>query len=128
VTTTTTQPTTTTTQPTTTTTINTRFTDNGNGTVTDKRTGLRWLKNANAAGVTFTWDDATAAVNNLKDGVAGLSDGSRAGDWHLPTKEELQGIGTDPPATWATGLPACYLDKAGSTFYERAVQFLLVTD
>ena len=24
-------------------------------------------------------------------------------DWRLPTKEELEGIGTDPPATWESG-------------------------
>ena len=31
-----------------------RFTDNNNGTVTDKLTGLIWMKNANAFGVR-TW-------------------------------------------------------------------------
>ena len=27
------------------------------------------------------------------------------GDWRLPDKEELQGIGTDPPTSWAVGVP-----------------------
>ncbi|MBF0551597.1 MAG: TIR domain-containing protein [Deltaproteobacteria bacterium] len=46
---------------------NSRFTDNGNGTVTDQKTGLIWLKNANCFG-RRTWDDAVTACQNLADG------------------------------------------------------------
>ncbi len=68
-----------------------RFTDNGNGTVTDKLTGLIWLKNANAFG-TRTWAQALSDANGLAAGSAGLTDGSRAGDWRLPNFKELQSL------------------------------------
>ncbi len=45
-----------------------RFTDNGNGTVTDKLTGLIWMKNANAFG-TKTWAEALNAANGLESGI-----------------------------------------------------------
>jgi len=66
-----------------------RYTDNSNGTVTDKRTGLIWLKNANCFGKR-NWKDANRLAKQLKSGKCGLSDGSKAGKWHLPTKEEWQ--------------------------------------
>jgi len=70
-----------------------RFTDNNNGTVTDKLTGLIWMKNANAFG-TKTWADALIAANGLKSGDAGtgLTDGSKPGDWRLPNIRELQSL------------------------------------
>jgi hypothetical protein len=68
-----------------------RFTDHGNGTVTDNLTRLIWLKNANAFGEK-NWADALSAANGLHDGVAGLTDGSVAGDWRLPNLRELQSL------------------------------------
>jgi hypothetical protein len=70
---------------------NPRFTDNGDGTVTDNLTGLIWLKNANCweAG---TWYDALNHCNDLADGECGLEDGSVAGDWRLPNVKELQSL------------------------------------
>lgn len=68
-----------------------RFTDNGNGTVTDNLTRLVWLKNANAFGLR-TWTQALSDANGLKSGVAGLMDGSKAGDWRLPNLRELQSL------------------------------------
>jgi formylglycine-generating enzyme required for sulfatase activity len=89
---------------TTTTTIDTsgqRFQDNGNGTVTDARTGRIWLKNANPCpgpqGYGVTWAEADAYCSSLASGADGLSDGSVAGTWRLPSLYELEGIGTDPP-------------------------------
>jgi hypothetical protein len=67
---------------------NPRFTDNGNGTVTDNLTGLIWLKNANCYGG-ITWQSALNAANSLVSGQCGLSDGSTAGNWRLPTRTEL---------------------------------------
>jgi hypothetical protein len=81
-----------------------RFMDNGDGTVTDKRTGLIWLKNASIGGWQM-WYEAETYCTNLASGQAGLTDSSVAGQWRLPSKEELQGIGTDPPTTWDTGNP-----------------------
>lgn len=65
-----------------------RFTDNADGTVTDKLTGLVWLKNADCFGVK-DWQGALNSANALADGACSLSDGSVAGDWRLPNAVEL---------------------------------------
>ncbi len=71
-----------------------RFIDNKDGTVTDSLTKLTWLKNTNCFGM-INWECAMQAVKSLKDGDCGpdptliLSDSSSAGDWRLPTMEEL---------------------------------------
>ena len=70
---------------------NPRFTDNGDGTVTDNLTGLIWLKNANCFGIE-TWDNALSECNNLASESCGLMDGSVAGDWRLPNVKELQSL------------------------------------
>lgn len=77
-----------------------RFVDNSNGTITDNMTGLTWLKNANCSatlgGVTkgnfIYWPQAVTWTNYLASGNCGLTDGSVAGDWHLPTIKELESI------------------------------------
>jgi hypothetical protein len=68
-----------------------RFTDHGDGTVTDNLTGLIWLKNANCFG-RRTWNQALSECNNLANGSCGLTDGSSAGDWRLPNVRELQSL------------------------------------
>jgi hypothetical protein len=68
-----------------------RFTDNGDGTVTDNLTGLIWLKNANCFGIR-TWAEALADANGLGAGYCGLVDGSSAGDWRLPNVRELHSL------------------------------------
>ena len=65
-----------------------RFSDNGDGTVTDNLTGLIWLKNANCF-EQRTWADALNLSNSLASGSCGLTDGSLAGDWRLPNRKEL---------------------------------------
>jgi hypothetical protein len=65
-----------------------RFTDNNDGTVTDNLTGLVWLKNANPCGKK-TWQEAIDYCKALASGQAGLTDGSQAGDWRLPSVNEL---------------------------------------
>jgi hypothetical protein len=71
-----------------------RFIDNKNGTVTDSLTGLIWLKNTKCFRM-IDWESAKRAAKSLKDGDCGpdqaliLSDGSSAGDWRLPTMNEL---------------------------------------
>jgi len=62
--------------------------DNGNGTITDTATGLVWLKNADCFGKN-NWDAATSRVQSLSSGSCDLSDKSKAGQWRLPTKDEL---------------------------------------
>ena len=68
-----------------------RFTDNGNGTVTDNLTGLIWLKNADCFGLR-SWANALTDANGLAHGSCGLTDGSSAGDWRLPNARELQSL------------------------------------
>ena len=67
----------------------TRFVDCGNGTVTDTMTGLIWLKRADCFPES-NWKVALQAAASLKSGDCGLSDGSSAGDWRLPTKAEWE--------------------------------------
>src|ERR1039457_2343375 len=80
-----------------------RFQDCGDGTVADTATNLLWLKNtsctATVGGVTppyansgnnyMPWASAVIWSNGMANGACGLSDGSKAGDWHLPTIDEL---------------------------------------
>ncbi len=60
-----------------------------NGTVTDPATNLVWLKNANCFGSVTSFNTAWAKAKALATGACGLSDGSAAGDWRLPTSNEL---------------------------------------
>jgi len=94
---------------------NPRFTKNNDGTVTDNLTGLIWLENANCFS-TRTWAQALTDAANLQNGSCGLSDGSAAGEWRLPSKKELKSLVSsqyDSPALsntagtsqWSTGDP-----------------------
>ena len=65
------------------------FTDNSDGTVTDNLTGLVWLKDAFCNDAMLTWPNALDFANNLDDGQCGLTDGSQAGDWHLPQIKQV---------------------------------------
>ena len=78
-----------------------RFTDNGNGTMTDSLTGLIWLKDATCndtvGGVEKTngylsWNEALAWSNGMGDGSCGLIDGSKPGDWRLPSRKEMKSL------------------------------------
>lgn len=71
-----------------------RFTDNGDGTVSDNLTGLIWLKDAEALG-SRTWSDALTQVANLNSGTDFSADDYTAGtynDWRLPNVKELQSL------------------------------------
>lgn len=69
----------------------TRFTDNGDGTVTDHLTGLVWLQNASCFSAT-DWATALTTANGLASGACGLTDGSTAGQWRLPNINELESL------------------------------------
>jgi hypothetical protein len=70
---------------------NPRFTDNGDGTITDNLTGLIWLKNANCFGMR-EWTQAITDCNLLGDGQCGLTDGSVPEHWRLPNRLELESL------------------------------------
>ncbi len=70
---------------------NPRFTDNGNGTVTDNLTELIWLKNANCFN-TQQWAAALTSANTLANGACGLNDGSAVEQWRLPNRKELMSL------------------------------------
>ena len=70
-----------------------RFTDNGNGTVTDAATGLMWKQCAegqsgvgctSGSAVAFTWQQALVA--------AGAADFAGHTDWRLPNRNELESL------------------------------------
>jgi hypothetical protein len=81
-----------------------RFTDNGDGTVTDNLTALIWLKNANCYGFVVNWATALNSANTLASGSCGLSDGSSAGQWRLPNANEL--LSLIEPTQLSPALPA----------------------
>jgi len=66
---------------------NPRFTDHGDGTVTDNLTGLMWTKDAQQIPGTMSWQAALDACNNLVYPVSGGYD-----DWRLPDVRELQSL------------------------------------
>src|SRR5947209_1174236 len=68
-----------------------RFTDNGDGTVTDNMTHLVWLKDGNPFGFRV-WEEGLALCDALSDGDAGLKDGSKPGDWRLPNIREIESL------------------------------------
>lgn len=59
-----------------------QFVDNGDGTITDKATGLMWLKNDSTTAM--TWEKALAYAESMN--TAGHS------DWRLPNAKELQSL------------------------------------
>jgi hypothetical protein len=103
---------------------NPRFTDNGDGTVTDNLTGLIWLKDANCASGVRTWATALNDVASLNS--TGTMNGNNCGDisngashqtdWRLPNVREMQSLVhygfVNPPvpntagtARWTAGNP-----------------------
>jgi len=82
-----------------------RFSDNGNGTVTDNLSGLMWLQNADCF-ANNSWTDALAKAGNLADGDCSLSDESSPGDWRLPNIVEMASLvhwGQISFADWLNG-------------------------
>ena len=108
-----------------------RFTDNGDGTVTDNLTGLMWLKDANCISSWYPGfdnddvpGDGAVTWQHTLDFVAGINDGSYSNcggnppynDWRLPNIKKLQslihyGFGhpalpcTAGPCKWSEGDP-----------------------
>ncbi len=80
-----------------------RLVNQGNGTVRDDFTGLVWLSKADCIGAK-TWGNWPAAVNALVsgNGACSLTDGSAAGAWRLPNRNELLSLADyqQSSATW----------------------------
>ncbi|MCX6243653.1 MAG: DUF1566 domain-containing protein [Bacteroidetes bacterium] len=72
------------------------YTDNGNGTISDKATGLMWMQNDNAQAI--SWENALSYAENFE--FAGYS------DWRLPDAKELQSIVDYTRSPKATNSPA----------------------
>jgi hypothetical protein len=66
-----------------------RFVNCGNGTWTDTVTGLIWLEDADCFAA-MDYAAANAAAAALADGQCNLTDGSRPGDWRLPSREDWE--------------------------------------
>jgi len=66
-----------------------RFTDNGDGTVTDNLTSLMWTKDANPPDERLTWQEAL-------DYIAEMNKGNHQNfgytDWRLPNRKEFQSL------------------------------------
>jgi hypothetical protein len=117
-----------------------RWCDNGDGTVTDLTTCLVWLQKADWGGLK-KWEDCSAAhddartragilYDGLPSGDAGLSDGSVAGDWRLPTKEELDGLVNGTPLLRCTSGPCDLYGFTGvqSNDYWSSTTFAFFTE
>lgn len=112
-----------------------RWCDNGDGTITDITTGLVWLKNANCFG-SKKWgdaagDDSHTVSGRLSDPDCSLSDGSTTGDWRLPTIEELSGLanGTDAVRSSSqrafTGVQSADYCSSGTHYYAHSAARLV---
>ncbi len=77
-----------------------RFTNNGDGTVTDNLTGLMWLRDANCMATQYpgAWPSGFATWQEGLDIISGINDGTYTDcsalytDWRLPNRKELHSL------------------------------------
>jgi hypothetical protein len=106
-----------------------RFTDNGDGTVTDNLTGLIWLKNAGCNFSWLGWQVSLSWVNQLENGQCGLTDDSLPGDWRMPNIRELLSLIDYGQSQSYPGYPfenvsgSSYWSSTGSSDYAWGVWF-----
>jgi len=86
-----------------------RFTDNGDGTMTDNLTGLMWTKNANLPNGTMNWNQAIDFCNNLT--LGGYT------DWRLPNVNELESLINADEANSATWLASQGFANVQASYY-----------
>lgn len=78
---------------------NSRFRNNGDGTISDKLTGLMWFQDANCP-VTLgysppTWDEALSFARGVSEGsvdVSACGISATYPGWHLPNVKELESL------------------------------------
>jgi hypothetical protein len=116
-----------------------RFTDMGDGTIRDNVSGLIWLKDASCDNLPHTedgnadWMHAVVAAAVLTSGTCGLTDGSKAGDWRLPSKAEWEAfmnkvyvnpalVNTVGDAQWSEGDAFTGVDVIGGAYWSSTEQ------
>jgi hypothetical protein len=118
--------------------IGSRFTDNGDQTVTDNLSGLVWEKKDNLDGMvngadphdadnTYTWTTGAPYAENGTAFSSFLTTGlntpgfAGANGWRLPTVAELQTILLDFACTGAGESPTCRCPSSGSPCIDPAL-------
>jgi len=82
-------------------------------------TGLHWLKKTDC--IHQPWAAAIAEVNSLASGQCGLTDGSVAGDWRMPNRNELQSLSDRMETNHADFFNQTYTWKIGQTLYQLPI-------
>jgi hypothetical protein len=104
-----------------------RYVDLNDGTVLDRHTGLVWLKDANCAFLSpNNWADANMKAAMIETGICGLTDGSWAKDWRLPTKTEWMATVAEARAMGCKN-PAL-TDLTGTVCYSSGIQWAVNVD
>lgn len=66
-----------------------RFTNHGNGTITDSLTGLMWTQNANLPGANKNWQEALDYVSAMNTGE---HENFGYADWRMPSIVEIESL------------------------------------
>ncbi|KJU83405.1 MORN repeat protein [Candidatus Magnetobacterium bavaricum] len=101
---------------------NYRFKDNGNGTLTDSKTGFMWTKNAKLIG-RKDWKEALNYIASMNEGKGTFG----YTDWRLPDREELESLvkGINVPYVW---LNSQGFTNVQSGYYWSSTACAYVTD
>ena len=108
---------------------NPRFTDNGDGTITDNLTGLMWLKDGNCFGGK-TWQEALDAVADLNANPGNYSCGGYTAaynDWRLPNVNELESLINAEEPNMAVWLNDQGFMNVKSGYYWSSTTYALAT-
>ncbi|MBF0397942.1 MAG: DUF1566 domain-containing protein, partial [Desulfobacterales bacterium] len=101
-----------------------RFIDNGDGTLTDKLTGLMWLKNASCL-AQQTWDNAFIAISNLNTNPSSYTCSGynkTYNDWRLPNINELKSL-----VNYQINYPSNYLNDQGFVSFQDTIYWTSTT-